>query len=385
MKSALLSLVVPGLIDPVPYLNELPKQELPELPVLAKFLSHGQYSQTMSFATKPLVNSPVNLYHCLLKQLSLNHQYRHPPIASASYLFDQLNSSEKTVHTTDLSYLAGKLDNKWLMRIDPCYMVADRDQLVLAKTGKLNLSLTEARQLADEIMNFYSAYDDDQFWTIEVINAERWYLISEKPINIDTVPPEKVIGQSIKSYLFSAASNENRYWLNLFNEFQMILHQSQVNKQRREEHKIPINSVWFWAAEKYTHNIKISADIAQLNNNTIVYTNNHSLQGLALISGSQYSAITDHYIATEQESLKHSIYVLDEFAIALKNKDVFNWVGILAQFEENYLQQILHDIHSGRLGQVEIISPTGRQLLITKKLLRRWWRKKKKFYHFYAI
>ena len=226
------------------------------------------------------------------------------------------------------------LNNQWVMRIDPCFMVADRDQLVLANIGNMDLSLQEAKQLAEEIKQFYRQYDEAIFWDIEVLSAKRWYLISEKPINIDTVPPEKVLGQSIKPYLFRANNKEQREWLNLFNEFQMILHQSPINKIRQKNNKAPINSLWFWGQSEYC-----SLESEQ-NKSLMVYSHNSVAQGLAFIHGGHYADLPEYYVtgsAMDQDCL----YIIDDFSRALQNKDIFQWVGLLEVFEKNYLIPIL--------------------------------------------
>jgi len=353
--------MIADLIDPIlilkDALNELPAQELPELPVFSLFLSRGKLLSPEHYD-----HTHYNLYSCLFKHLNVPSPFSTLPIASSSFLFDNKNFSDA-------------FNNKWIMRLDPCFMVPDRDQLVLAKTGNLDLSLQEARQLAEEIKQFYGQYEQDHFWTIKVLSPNRWYLISDKPIAIDTVPPEKVIGQSVKSHLFSANKKESRYWLNLFNEFQMILHQSPVNKLRRESNKIPVNSLWFWGQSPF-----FPAQKAQPEQQKI-YSDNTIAQALSFIQGGEYEFLPEHYISSD---VLDTVYVIDDFSRALQNKDIFSWIGLIEQFEENYLSPVLNDIHRGKIAQLSIISPTGRSLLLTKKQLSRWWRRKRKFNHYFT-
>ena len=367
MQKRTLTLIVPGLIDSVLALNalqEIPIQELPALTTFSLFLSRGQI-------TIPQTNdlSDYNLYTCLLDALPLDL-----PLNDASILLPIANIS---MHYDSQQIETPKaLNNKWIMRIDPCFMVADRDQLVLAKTGDMDLSLQEAKQLAEEIKQFYSQCNEEIFWTIKVLSAERWYLISDKPITIDSVPPEKVLGQSVKPYLFRAKNKEQREWLNLFNEFQMILHQSPINKIRQKNNKLPINSLWFWGQSEYT-----SLESKQ-NKSLRLYSHSAVAKGLAFIHGGESADLPEHYLASPNDS-HHCIYVIDDFSRALQNKDIFQWVGLLEAFEQNYLVPILHDIKAGHISHLELISPTGRKLLITKKLLARWWKKKKIFINFF--
>ena len=379
-----LRLIVPGLIDPVPYLKELPAQDLPELPVFSSFLSRGKYISPETCDT-----SNNNLYTCIFDQFPWQTHFQQPPIASLSYFFD---IKSRDIKNRDLKNEANDnedllpleaLKDKWLMRLDPCFMVPDRDQLVLAQIGNFDISLQESEQLAEEINQFFNDFKEDNFWTIKVVSAERWYLVSDRPIDIETVPPEKVIGQSVKSYLLCANTKESRYWLNLFNEFQMILHQSPINKLRRENNKVPINSLWFWGQDRNSDLLNSFFYKGNVASDVLLYADNIVVQGPALVSGGECSSVPDNYSLISNAHERNVICILDDFSRVIQNKDIFSWVGLLEQFEINYLHDILKDLDAGKLFQLELVSPTGRRLIVTKKLLRRWWRKKKNFTSFY--
>ena len=132
--------MIADLIDPIlilkDALNELPAQELPELPVFSLFLSRGKLLSPEHYD-----HTHYNLYSCLFKHLNVPSPFSTLPIASSSFLFDNKNFSDA-------------FNNKWIMRLDPCFMVPDRDQLVLAKTGNLDLSLQEPGSLLRKLNNF---------------------------------------------------------------------------------------------------------------------------------------------------------------------------------------------------------------------------------------
>ncbi|MCU7831849.1 MAG: hypothetical protein KZQ56_04405 [gamma proteobacterium symbiont of Lucinoma myriamae] len=126
MSKTTLRLIVPGLIDSVPYLKELPEQDLPELPVLSSFLSRGKYISPDTYD-----NSNNNLYTCLLDQFPLQIHFHQPPIASLSYYYDlkskdlkskdlkskDLKSKDFKHEGNDNEYLLSleALKDKWLM------------------------------------------------------------------------------------------------------------------------------------------------------------------------------------------------------------------------------------------------------------------------------
>ncbi len=382
--SSSLRFIVPGLLDPVPYLKELPVQELPALPLFSKCLSRGDYS-----VPKEKNLTDMSYYQCLLNDpLFINtfeHQEQHA-IASLSYFLDIQNLTQKYKKKAIDVYLNEHYANKFFMRADPCFMVADRDQLVLARTTELDLSWPEAQQLCAEINDFYQPIAEEQFWTLKALSAEHWYIISDRPLNIKTTPSERVLGQAVKSYLVGANNDaqkqDSQHWRALFNEFQMILHQSNTNQQRLKNKQYPINSLWFWGQGAGLNYFAEQEPSSIGQKSAMVYTKDAIAQSLSLINHYQYSDVPEVYQHDPSGVSTQTLYILDDFAQAIQNKDIISWLALVEKFEKNYLQTILKNIKEGHLSQVEFVSPTGAKLLINKRLLRRWWRNKKTAYVF---
>ncbi len=359
--------IIPGLLDPVPYLDQLPAKELPELAVFSKMLSRGELLTPETFDARQ-----DNFYHCLLKQMGADKASTYlssqSSIASLSYQLDVNNLSVPEI-----------FKEKWIMRADPSFLMADRDQLVLAKTGSLDISVDEANLLVDEINHFFDSYEEESFWTLKSISPDRWYIISDKPINIQSVPPENALGQSIKSFLFnndkSSKGIDSNHWMNLFNEMQMILHQSEVNKKRTEAKKLPVNSLWFWGTGEAVGELNSLAD------NAALYSDHPFAQNLSHLLYGKKFPVPEHFseIFYSDEMASPIIITIESFIQAIRSKDVFSWVGLLEQFENNYLIPIMEDLKSGKILQVEFISPSGRKLLLTKKLLKCWWKNNKNY------
>lgn len=366
--------IIPGLLDPVPYLDQLPTQELPELSLFSTMLSRGNL-----FIPELLDYSANNFYSCLLKQFHLyndlvvnRNDSKSLPVAGITYCYDvnSLPEPERARHNAAIK-------NKWVMRVDPCIMIPDRDQLVLSRIHNLDLSLDEAQHLVDEINDFFQADEEENFWTMHALTAERWYLVSDKTIEIETVPPDKVLGQSVNSFLFN-----NSRWLALFNEFQMILHSSTVNKLRLQQGKLPVNSLWFWGTGKAIDFSMFTPDNPAIVEPPVIYTDNPFVQSLAGLKNYPSFNLTDEYKPLQTRAEQQVIYVINDFIEAIQNKDIFSWVGSLKQFDSRYLSPLSRDIKSGKISQIEFISPTGRKLLLTKKLMKRWWRRTIPFYKF---
>ncbi|MDX2506300.1 MAG: hypothetical protein QNL62_17725 [Gammaproteobacteria bacterium] len=383
MQTNRLTFIVPGLLDPVPYLDQLPVQELPELAIFSTLLSRGKHS---------IPESPDydynNYYTCLLKEFALHDlpgsdkSSSNPlSVASICYFYDSVNLPESENINSNPDFIT-QLKNKWIMRVDPCFMAPDRDQLVLAEIQNLDISMAEARQLVAEINDFFQDYAEETFWTLQAVTPERWYIVSDKPIHIQTVPPENVVGQSVKRFLFTAdklAGGDSRHWLHLFNEFQMILHQSPLNRQRTEQGKLPVNSLWFWGAGEAIDFSALSKGSRQTAN---VYADNVFAKGLARLKNYRNMKVPDRYQPVSANNDQQSMYIISDFFHAIQNKDIFSWVGLLTQFESHFLMPLVADIKSGRIAEVNFISPSGKRLLLTRRLLNRWWRKKIPFQHF---
>jgi len=375
---------MPGLLDPVPYLDKLPHQELPELSIFSTILSRGRWSIPES-----LNDSDNCFYDCLYNQFALNKyvdsesskwqsqsSQKQTAIAAVSLLHDR----EKYVSEQVQPLQDSELNGKWIMRIDPCFMTPDRDQLIMARTQNMAITMPEAQQLVDTINNFFSAFAEERFWKLYALSPDRWYIVSDKAINIHTVPPEKVLGQSLKAYLLSG--EDSQHWLNLFNEMQMILHQSPINKQRLAEKKLPINSVWFWGAGRA---VEFSSEIKEASSSALqplIYTDNIFAKGLARIIRQQERDLPGEYQTVVGNHEREFIYIVEDLMQAVNNRDIFSWVGLLQQFEKRYLQSLLKEIQSGHIKQVEFISPSGTKLFLSRKLLRRWWRRKLPFHAF---
>lgn len=400
MQTNRLTFIVPGLIDPVPYLDQLPAQELPDLPVFSTLLSRAK-----CFIPDSPDDSDNSYYACLMKefgvqnllpQFSPDSPLQPLPIASICYCYDtaDLSDNEKILDIASGS----QLKEQWIMRVDPCFMAPDRDQLVMAEMPNLDISLAEAQQLVDAINHFFLNIEEENFWTLRAVSPERWYIVSEKPIRLQSVPPEKVLGQSVKPFLFNkksadgefSSAQDSSHWLNLFHEFQMILHQSPVNKQRTEQGKLPVNSLWFWGAGQVLDCSALIQDLSQeltkestqeqTQSLTTVYTDDVFVKGLAHLKKQTICSLPDKYQPFANKEGERAIYIINDFMRAINNKDIFSWVGLLQQFESHYLIPLIKELKTGKIAEIEFVSPSGKRLLLTKKLFHRWWRKKEPYF-----
>ena len=117
-------------------------------------------------------------------------------------------------------------------------MHPDRDRLLLFSKN-LDLTEKESAELIKDIKPLL-----DELGLISQQSHESWILkLSVKP-NINFYALDEVEGKGVEAYLPSG--QDRQQWLRLWNEIQMQLYNSEVNRRRTALNQLPINSVWFW-------------------------------------------------------------------------------------------------------------------------------------------
>ena len=349
------------------YLDKIPDSELPELSCLSTILSRARLVKA-----ETINHGYLNFYQCLLNLLDSNlstgiNSCDSLSLASLSFTGDNENHDYES-----------QLQGKWLLRADPVFIAPDRDQLIMTRIEEADLSMSEAEQLVDQINGFFKSYQEESFWTLKAVNPQRWYIISDKAIELDSAPPEKVYGKPLKNFLPSGKDSD--HWRNLFNEFQMILHQSPVNQMRIQSKKLPINSLWLWGAVPYIAQEALKSQCVF----DKVYTNNPVATGLARQGDADVSEL-QAYQSSMEDSYDNRLYVIESPGECLHNQDLFSWVSELKKLEHDFFKPLLSDLKSGKLRQLELVSPSGNYLTIDRKHLRRWWKKIRPFKSFYTI
>ena len=349
------------------YLDKIPNSELPELPCLSTILSRARVVEADS-----INEGYLNFYQCLLKQFDNNlatdiNSCSSLSLASLSFTGDNENLDDEAL-----------LQGKWMLRADPVFIAPDRDQLLMSRIEKADLSMSEAKQLAEHINGFFNSYEEESFWTLKVVNPQRWYIISDKAIAMEAAPPEKVYGKPLKKFL--PIGKDSEHWRNLFNEFQMILHQSPVNEKRMQYKKLPINSLWLWGAGPYIEQESIKAQYSF----DKVYTNNAVATGLARLANTRVAEF-QVYQSLKDNKYKNRLYVIESPGNCLHNQDLFTWVSELKNLERDFFKPLLTDLKAGSLSQLDIVSPEGNCLTVNRKMLNRWWKKIRPYKNFYTI
>ena len=218
-----------------------------------------------------------------LQQL-LSKSENHPQTQTflARLLFDLANVSmdaalDAPVGPVSFYGDSGEVWPEYCFCADPVHLHADRDQLVLFDSASLAIETAEAEQLISEFNEFFQ--NDGLSLSMSV--PDRWYLHVKKPPALRTYATYEVVGKHIDPFL--PVGSEASHWHALFNEIQMLFHQSSINWQRQSDGKPMINSVWLWGG----------GSLPNLGSNDLsrVYTDEPIAAGLAAIKGVPYHGI----------------------------------------------------------------------------------------------
>jgi hypothetical protein len=132
----------------------------------------------------------------------------------------------------------------WL-RADPCHVAPDAVAVRMLACGNLDLSTTEAEDLARSLQPLFG----DAGFALEPTTADRWYLRCPPGTQLPLFdPPEAVLGDDLSRHL--PAGDVGKRWRYLLNEAQVTLHNHPVNAARARRGLPTANSLWFWGAGK---------------------------------------------------------------------------------------------------------------------------------------
>lgn len=327
---SILSLVIPGLLGPLPELKES-SIELPDCRVLSKWLSRSNKTQT----------SANNYYAQLAELFSIDKNYS---ITHASALTDQCDCSK----------------GFWL-RADPVHFKADLDHAILIDHQQLDILQSEA----DALVDAFNAHFKEDGVKLLSTHPYRWYLYSEQQLDIETTRLENSVGRNVNHFL-----PEGEYalkWRSFLNEAQMLFHMHDVNAQREQQGKLTINSLWLWG-EGLSNQLPATASY------NWVMTNEPVAQGLAISSACKIVPVDtsiDHLL----EHKSHGLIVLDDIMGAASYGDVQACSDAIDFICQQWIEPLNNYLKKGFITEINLYSANGQLFKITKNSLRKFWKK----------
>lgn len=251
----------------------------------------------------------------------------------------------------------------WL-RVDPVHLSPDRDGLILIDTSAFELNQHDSLAVAAEVRQVLQVYG----WNLEAPHPNRWYIKFDKKPDINTTDIASVVGQDINHYL--PTGNDAKGFLQIMNEIQMQLHDSDINRERQARGEVPVNSIWFWGLGELPGVLERSW--------SAVYADDNFIKGLAMLSGTpcwpvpqQIASILDNH--PENAEL---LVVSDHCHVFSQYQDLENWYHTLLKLDENWFVHILEAIKTGALDEIFIVTD-GIEFKSDRLILKKFWRRPK--------
>jgi len=222
---------------------------------------------------------------------------------------------------------------------DPVHLELKSDHIV---ARPISIQPEDTDKITHIIAVFNEYFYEDKL-KLEISESGKIFCLTEKNIIPMMVPSKDVYGRDIKHFL--PEGEGAKYWLKVFNETQMLLHERLTFDQRLVNGN-ELNSFWFWGAN---HNdkefIKVNACVGEAD--WIKGFCNHHDKKHVSIENVKYS---------EHEN----IYLIDESLLESSSVGDFNaWLVALAEFEKNTLQSLVKLLNAGDIDFLIFHETTG--------------------------
>jgi len=261
--------------------------------------------------------------------------------------------------TAELDQIASKSAQEYLYRVDPVHFKAESDHAVLLGSQLLEVELAEAQQLIEA---FNAHFFEDEL-TLYMGAADRWYLKTAKPLQLNFNSFDYSLGRDIKHFM--PEGEDALWWRKILNEAQMLFFQHSVNQQREESRQLSINGLWLW--DELFSMGELSREYST------IYSNDVFVNALASRSGSKFRTTFD----TDTEIQGPNALVIDDVYEAVCYGDVDAWLKALREFCQSHLPGIQRLLNSNKISSVNIYPCDGRVFSVDRWCLLKLWKRAK--------
>jgi hypothetical protein len=334
-----LTVFIPGLFGPDIAIHP---DDLPSLPSLNWMLTRGHHQ---ILRTHSVSYSLCELFGLVVTEES------DLPVAAISRLTDDNQHPEGI----------------WL-RADPVHVKADRDGLILIDNNQFTLSQHDALALAASINLILKPYG----FELEVPVPYRWYLKITDDLKIRTTPVDSIVGRDILPFMPNGDDRVNL--IQLMNDIQMTLHDSDVNKKREQENALPINSIWFWGYGELPKIID--------RHWSFVASDEMLAKGLSMVAATPFEELTDSYLELKKtDSNYNGLIVINSCQKFSHYHDLEGWLEALMFYESNWFNPLMHALKRGELDQLHIKTDIN-AISLDKRSRYKLWKKQKNIHAF---
>lgn len=333
-------LLIPGLFPPFRSETRNALRDL-SLPALATLLVRG--------SQKTLPDDSMDAWLC--RTFGVEKQ-RDWPVAAFTLLAD-----------------GGNPGGDFWLQAEPVYLQLQRDQLVLADAGNLDITQAEADSLTAALNEHFS----DEGLSFLPNRPGRWHLrLSQIPANLKTRSLETAIGRNIRNILPSGP--DGRRWHSILNEAQMLLHRHPVNEAREQRGLPPVNSIWPWGGgvlptNPTSHFVHISSD-------------NALARGLAVATDTSCASVPDtamKWLQTNQ-AVSHHLVVLDALRNFALHGDFHRWHETLLRLERDWFEPLRQALSRDKISRLTLYvfdSGQAKSFSVSRTDLWKIWRRGK--------
>ncbi|UHD17181.1 phosphoglycerate mutase [Thiocapsa bogorovii] len=326
----MLTLICPGLLGPIPAAPEtLPKvSAIDRLLARADLIPAGGHSAGIA----------------LLRDVGVSiDPDEDAPTASLSLLGEASDA---------------RCDGYW-MHADPVHLRPDRDRLLLfAGEG-----VAPDRAEADALVALFNSHFAADGLRLTAPHPNRWYLKSDRILDLRTETLERVVGGPVPIDLPSGA--DARRWRGLMNEVQMLFYGSEVNRLREQVRRPAISGIWTWGGGVLPERSGEPPDA--------VIGDDPLTAGLARWCGVAHRSLEGW---SPQESLpgRRQLVLWDRLGAALLERDLAGWSTALEALEGT-IAVLEARIKRRGLDEVRLDPCEGIVYRLTRSSARRFWRR----------
>lgn len=253
----------------------------------------------------------------------------------------------------DTDSAADKASDKFvhgLVRADPVYLKADKDNATLIPPHQIGLTADEAD---DILATLNQLVMDDGLEFFRQAETTQWYLAGQSASGLRSYPPSFLANRKASSFL--PDGDGARDWRRLMTEAQMLLHTHPVNVQRERMRQMPVNSLWFWGGAPAPMRPEASLPIR-------VYTDSEEARLFASAAGSQCAELSAFSTdLTGMENVEQLLVIDLALLQAWLSSDIDTLQRRVSQINEQWLTPLAGLVSRGKLSQVHILGEDGLQ------------------------
>jgi hypothetical protein len=328
----MLTLLCPGLLGPIPATSD----ELPSVAAIDRLLARAETIRTGDHdaATALLMHFGVS-----------TDPERDAPTASICLLAE----------APDV-----RCDGYW-MHADPVHLRPDRDRLLLFAGAVAGVAPDRAE--ADALVALFNSHFAAEGLRLTAPHPHRWYLGSDRTLDLRTEPLKRVIGGPVP--LDVPSGGDARHWRGLMNEVQMLFYGSEVNRLREQARRPAISGIWTWGGGVLPDRPGTPPDA--------VVGDAPLTAGLARWCGVAHRSLEGWSPQGSLPGDRHLV-LWDRLGAALLERDLAAWSTALLALDGT-IAELEARIKRGDIDEVLLDPCEGIAYRLTRSLARRFWRR----------